>query len=627
MAMRWNSRSAGLVACFVFPIVAGCSGKERPFATEAPPSAPSSTEVTEPGPTSPSEGAPGGAAEGVAGAGEPAIQAIAGIDMSNASAAPTASPDALPVADAGVSSSCVLGTTEACGPGAEVGRCAFGARTCTESGWSECVGAVLAGARDCTSAEDNDCDGLPDNTSDDVCRCSIGAVEPCDEHAGLDGRGPCRAGSRTCVAGEGNLASDWGACTGAVAPAQVDSCAIAGNDDNCNGTPNDGCTCVEGQTIPCGPDTDNGLCERGTSTCVGGAFSECQGARFPAPRDCRSPDDNDCDGRPDNTVDSICTCVIGDTQICGAHPGLDGNGPCRAGQQACEAGLNNATSRFGACSGVVNPLPSDSCARLGDDSDCDGVANGTCDCIAGQGNAQCSQDPAAPVCNGLGQCVACQADGDCALVSGGRNSCQRGLCSLPPVCGDGITNGNEVCDSGNSGSTELGDCNPECNGFYVRKRLLPSVAEHSTDLGGISGADSICTADFGAGWKALLVGGGRRATITPFVGDGQQDWVLHRYTYYFNDLNELVWRTDGVPLLGASGARKQPLIAPMFDPKGRYPWSGYNTDWTTVPDGTCEGWTSTDRTQFGNFVTQNLEDSLGERCDPAPFNFVLCVEQ
>ena len=498
-------------------------------------------------------------------------------------------------------------------------------------GRSACSGAVLPGPRNCASAEDNDCDGRPDNTLDDVCRCTIGAVEPCDPHPGLDGRGPCRAGSRTCIAGEGNLASDWNTCTGSVAPGTADSCTLVGDDGNCNGIPNEGCTCIEGQTIGCGPETDNGLCERGTSTCVGGRFSDCQGARFAGPRDCRSADDNDCDGRPDNTVDSICTCVIGDVQVCGAHPGRDGSGPCRAGQQTCEAGLNNATSRFGACVGSVNPLASDSCTTLGDDSDCDGRANGTCACIAGQGNAQCSQDPAAPVCNALGQCVGCQTAGDCALVTGGRNVCEGGRCTLPPACGDGIVNGNEVCDPGALGSTELGACNPECTGFYSRKTIRRSVGIYGTNLGGIAGADSICATDFGSGWKALLVGGSRRATVTPFVGDGQQDWVLQRYTYYFNEENQLIWRTDTVPLLGASGARQQPLLARMFDPfsepGGVYPWSGYDVDWTTAPNGTCEGWTSTDRDVTGFVVTEVLTSAVGEFCDETPYAFILCVEQ
>jgi len=189
-----------------------------------------------------------------------------------------------------------------------------------------------------------------------------------------------------------------------------------------------GCTCVEGATVPCGPEGDVGVCRRGVSTCVNGAFSQCEGAVFPAARNCASSQDNDCDGRPDNTIDNTCTCIIGDVQVCGEHPGKDGNGPCRAGQQRCQEGANNVTSRFGACSGSVAPAFSDSCSARGDDANCDGVPNGSCQCISGQGNAACSQNPNASLCNFQGQCVPCQQNADCSLVGGGRSFCDQGRC-------------------------------------------------------------------------------------------------------------------------------------------------------------------------------------------------------
>jgi hypothetical protein len=217
----------------------------------------------------------------------------------------------------------------------------------------------------------------------------------------------------------------------AVGPAATDSCSVAGDDGTCDGTPNGGCGCVEGATVPCGPQTGLGICEAGVSTCVNGSYSQCEGAKFPQPRNCASPEDNDCDGRPDNSVDSTCTCLIGSVQPCGAHPGRDGNGQCRAGQQQCEAGANGATSRWGACNGAIGPAFTDSCAVRGDDANCDGVANGSCQCIAGQGNASCSQNPNASVCSSQGQCVPCQQPGDCSLVSGGRSFCQPGKMRSP----------------------------------------------------------------------------------------------------------------------------------------------------------------------------------------------------
>ncbi len=363
------------------------------------------------------------------------------------------------------------------------------------------------GPRDCTSDKDNDCDGQPDSAVDDVCRCVPGMAEPCGEHPGVDGRGQCRAGIRTCVATEGNVSSDWGACEGSQGPQEADSC-VPGDDGDCDGFPNEGCDCVDGFTQPCGPPTELGVCQRGTQTCVNGLFAPCLGAVFGTARDCRSQQDNDCDGRPDSTIDNVCTCTVGDTRVCGDHPGQDGNGRCRAGQRRCEAGLNNASSFFGACIGSVEPLLQDSCANEGDDANCNGVNNDGCGCIVGQGNGPCSEDANNPRCNGQGQCVPCQTDGDCSLVSGGRNACNAGQCvpgpfdcsrpappagpeplkvngtgfARPPLTGGSIANGRYTLTRltyyNELPTTNVGEIIDFRDGSYRRRRTVYS-ADHS----------------------------------------------------------------------------------------------------------------------------------------------------
>jgi len=305
---------------------------------------------------------------------------------------------------------------------------------------------VPTGSRDCTSEADNDCDGQPDNVFDDVCLCLPGTVEPCNEHPGLDGRGPCRAGTRTCVAAEGNTSSDWGACEGAQGPEGADSC-VPQDDGDCDGAANEGCDCVDGVAQPCGPPNDFGVCQRGTQTCINGSFGDCVGEVFGTARDCRSNADNDCDGLADNTIEGVCQCLIGSTQPCQQHPGQDGIGRCRAGSQKCLAGQNNSSSFFGACSGSVGPAQRDACTGVNDD-DCDGFANDGCQCVSSRGNADCSSNPDASRCNGAtGQCVACQSNADCSLVSGGRNVCQGGRCVS--LLGAGATCAqNAECQSG-----------------------------------------------------------------------------------------------------------------------------------------------------------------------------------
>jgi cysteine-rich repeat protein len=449
--------------CLVFMVAEalGCSGKHRPFASEPL----DETDAIHDEAASANDG-PGGpiaspseACEGPSCAIRPEqlgpVDGLSGGDTDEAGAQAAASASG----DEGVGSTCLDGATESCGPPAEEGVCKFGTRTCSAGVWGDCMGAIFGGTRDCSSSDDNDCDGQPDNTLDDSCRCPVMGTRPCDEHPGFDGRGACHSGLQSCVLGAGNATSDWGACSGSVGPEEVDSCVVAEDDANCDGTPNSDCECVEGQIQFCGPPTDNGICTRGMSVCVGGAFSSCQGAVFPGRRDCGSPQDNDCDGLPDNTIDATCSCVIGTVQACGAHPGRDGNGPCRAGQQLCVAGAQNATTNFGACTGSIGPAQRDSCTTFGDDADCNGTPNSGCQCVAGRGNQPCSSDPNNSRCNAQGVCAPCQTNADCSLVSGGRTLCNAGACSASR-CGDGIVSTGEQCDDGNAIDTD--DCTNAC---------------------------------------------------------------------------------------------------------------------------------------------------------------------
>jgi len=434
-------------------------------------------------------------------------------------------PDPIPTGpDEPLPLGCANGATLPCGPPTEAGICALGKRTCVSGAWGNCEGAVTPQARNCSSAEDNDCDGKPDNTVDDVCRCVPGNPQDCEAHPGLDRIGSCRAGQQFCLAAPDKKSSDWGRCGGSIGPAEADSCSIRNDDSDCDGIPNGGCVCVEGEKRDCGPQRELGICRFGESRCEHGALTACVGAVLPAARDCSSPLDNNCDGLadnqidgsctctvgaieacethpgdgkgpcvaghrvcelsasadgnpkgrsafgactgsvgplprncasaldndcsglPDNTIDATCACAIGAVLACGVHPNQDGIGICRAGQQVCVPGpTGNTSSRLEVCGGSVGPLAADLCTALGDDSNCDGVPNGGCACVAGQGNAACSGDPAASRCSAQGTCAACTIDADCSLVSG-RNVCDRGLCvectATAGACGVG-----KVCDA------------------------------------------------------------------------------------------------------------------------------------------------------------------------------------
>ncbi|MDQ3036602.1 MAG: hypothetical protein M3Y87_29690, partial [Myxococcota bacterium] len=91
-----------------------------------------------------------------------------------------------------------------------------------------------------------------------------------------------------------------GVCDGAVLPAATDACDAALVDDDCDGTPNDGCSCVGSESRDCysapAGTLDVGLCRGGTQTCSDGIYGACSGEIVPAAETCGNGVDEDCDG-------------------------------------------------------------------------------------------------------------------------------------------------------------------------------------------------------------------------------------------------------------------------------------------------------------------------------------------
>ena len=117
-------------------------------------------------------------------------------------------------------------------------------------------------------------------------------------------------------------------------------------------------SCVKGATRACytgkAGTAGVGPCKAGTQTCAAGGWGACTGQVTPVAESCDLKD-NDCNGKNDDNL--VQTCYTG-------KAGTAGVGPCKAGTQACTAGM------WGACTGEVTPV-SEACDSL--DNDCNGT--------------------------------------------------------------------------------------------------------------------------------------------------------------------------------------------------------------------------------------------------------------
>lgn len=323
---------------------------------------------------------------------------------------------------------CVEGECRACAPGETRCNEAGLPETCDPEQLTWAAGAPCASESPLCVPETGVCG-----------QCSPGSTRAC-----VGELGNCAAGTQEC-----GVDSLWGPCS--VQPAAADSCT-PGDDANCNGQPNEGCDCT--QAVSCGPGQPQGICRAGTSECVNGNPGVCQGAVFPAGRNCASPADNDCDGRPDNTIDNTCQCIPDTERACEQHPGLDGIGICRAGQQTCIAAAGNLSSTFSGCQGSVPPRARDCRSSL--DNDCNGAPDNridnACQCQPGE-QRDCGIEPGSLGCSRGVQ--------TCQLFNGNTQS-RFGACVFTDVndgtaCddGDGQTVG-DSCRAGTCGGSRTG---------------------------------------------------------------------------------------------------------------------------------------------------------------------------
>jgi hypothetical protein len=401
--------------------------------------------------------------------------------------------------------------TEVCydGPAetAGVGRCAVGARTCTDGVMGGCAAQVLPGAEQCNRVDD-DCDGETDEPADlpGGCDCAPGETEVCfSGRPGAAGVGACRTGTWTCEA-DGRA---FGPCVGEVVP-EVEICN--GVDDDCDGA-SDEAADLPGVGEPCA--VGAGVCRaEGRGVCDPASGSLRCDAQAGAPADERCNDlDDDCDGttdegtgRGDACWSGVGACRVEGRFVCAADGGLRCEvAPVLPSPERCNGLDDDCDGETDEDFDVGTPCASGegACTRAGT-LRCTPDGGAACDALAGA--------PGPELCNGVDDDCNGRVDDDTPEVGTACQSGALGACGPGArVCRDGVT----VCESLLGPEPEVcngvdDDCDGTPDDVAGGCACLPGAERAcyggpvgTGDVGRCRSGRQACTAD-GRGWGACV---------------------------------------------------------------------------------------------------------------------------
>ena len=479
-------------------------------------------------------------------------------------------------------------------------------------------------AGDPADGPDTECSCDPGTTPTGVDQC-----EPvlCDEGQRVEGNTcvPCPANSTnesgddasgadsacTCddgFGGDGKTSCVFGACNEDFRVMSGECVACPANSSN------------EGGDLLTGRDSECD-CNPGTT---GDGIASCEVVTCPAMQRVES---HECISCPAMSTNASGDDASGEDTACDCIPGSVGDGRTSCDEVLC--GLNQRVQDHlcVACPERSTNTPGDN--ATGADTRCDCIPNTTgpsCDPVCGDGvqvmgeacdDGNAMTESSCPY--GEPTCMVCNA------------SCTALVGRSGPFCGDGTRQpAQEACDDGTNAGATTGEC-VDCLGLVTQELTIRDSSTGSSDGRFGSGdviafADGLC-AHLG-NYQAMFADGvGRRATTTPYVGNGQLNWVLHAFTAYYNIMGEHVWTTDDSALLGVRDGAPAPLLHAIDSTNAV--WTGMSADHTTTTD-SCIGWTSNlmmDLGSIGNSGRVNegfLEVGLNA-CDLV--RGVYCAEQ
>jgi hypothetical protein len=237
--------------------------------------------------------------------------------------------------------------------------------------------ARFPGADDICNLIDDDCDGVDDESAPPITYYRDGDG---------DGFGDMSMQLRVCGAPLGYVpvAGDCDDTRPFVSPVGLEQCDAAAVplDEDCDGSANEGCACVDGETRACGGGTPlRGACRAGVQRCIAGAWAGCSGNIDPGTltETCNGLDD-DCDGLTDETLLAAGCYLDADsdgfgsgavlTTLC-ADASRTAVGSCPSGYT--NAGGTSTTTDCNDANGTVRPGGTEACNGV--DDDCDGMTD------------------------------------------------------------------------------------------------------------------------------------------------------------------------------------------------------------------------------------------------------------